>query len=150
MRFSTSLLAAAAFVGLATANPALEARQEAVRFGTVSVNPTTVKLGGQFTVTYNATQARYVPRTLDVYINGRYPNGFVTPSFQLERTDYPEEATSSYYTFNATLPVISHDDTDGYVAEGSYAVSAFIGFVTDTGAISRGGVETPITIDRTH
>ncbi len=56
-------------------------------------------------MTYNATQARYVPRTLDVYINGRYPNGFVTPSFQLERTDYPEEATSSYYTFNATVSV---------------------------------------------
>ncbi|KAI0083852.1 hypothetical protein BDY19DRAFT_975515 [Irpex rosettiformis] len=145
MRFTLPFVTAATVFGLASSNPILETRQEALRFGTVDVNPTTVKLGQQFNVLYNNTQGRFVPRTLEVYINGKYPNGFVTPSIQLERTDLLEE--EKYYTFNTTLPIISNDDTEGYVAEGAYTVSAFITYTTKTGAISRGGVETPINID---
>ena len=45
MRFSLPFVALATVFGLASANPVLEARQEAVRFGIVDVNPTSVKLG---------------------------------------------------------------------------------------------------------
>ena len=42
MRLSTALLAAAAWFGVASASP-LTARQEALRFGVVSVAPNSVK-----------------------------------------------------------------------------------------------------------
>ncbi|KAI0083850.1 hypothetical protein BDY19DRAFT_998244 [Irpex rosettiformis] len=145
MRFSLPFVAIAALVGLASATPTLETRQEAVRFGIVSLDPTSVKLGQKFTVNYNSTLARWQPINLDVYISGKYPSGFVTASYQLLRSDYPADA--HFYSFETTLPVISNDDTDGYVANGSYIVTAFITYQTETGAISRGGVEAPIAID---
>ena len=109
---------------------------------------------------YNSTLAFWQPLTLDVYIQGTYPNNFVTPYFQLLRTDYPADA--HFYSFNTTvspksrylvirylilklllirqLPVIANDDTDGYLADAGYTLSAWITFTTDTGAISRGGL----------
>lgn len=43
--FSATLFAIACAVGLSLADPILDARQEAARFGIVNVVPTTVKLG---------------------------------------------------------------------------------------------------------
>ena len=57
------------------------------------------------------------------------------------------DLSSSTNLTDNQLPVISKDDTNGYIADGAYTVSAFITFTTETGAISRGGVETPISID---
>ncbi|KAI0825452.1 hypothetical protein BC629DRAFT_1434107 [Irpex lacteus] len=145
MRFSLPFVAVAAAFGLVSAGSTLEARQEALRFGIVDVDPTTVKLGQKFTVNYNSTQARWQPINLDVYLHGRYPNGFVTPDYQLLRSDYPADA--HFYSFETTLPVISHDDTNGYLKDGAYGITAWITFKTETGAISRGGVEAPLTID---
>ncbi|KAI0825491.1 hypothetical protein BC629DRAFT_1434141 [Irpex lacteus] len=145
MRFSLPFVAVAAALGLASASPALETRQEAVRFGIVGVEPTTIKLGQKFTVKYNSTLARWQPINLDIYLHGTYPNGFVTPDYQLLRSDYPADA--HLYSFETTLPVISHDVADGYLAEGAYGITAWITFKTETGAISRGGVEAPLTVD---
>lgn len=51
MRFALPLVAIAAAFGLASASPALETRQEAARFGALSVDPQTVKIGEVCTFT---------------------------------------------------------------------------------------------------
>ncbi len=53
MRFSLPFVAVAAAFGLVSAGSTLEARQEALRFGIVDVDPTTVKLGQVYT--FNTT-----------------------------------------------------------------------------------------------
>ena len=52
MRFSLPFVAVATLFGLASASPALETRQEAVRFGIVDVSPSTVKLGQVTSISY--------------------------------------------------------------------------------------------------
>ncbi|KAI0345414.1 hypothetical protein BDW22DRAFT_1482602 [Trametopsis cervina] len=146
MKFSVAILAVAAAFGLASGSPVLEARQEAVRFGVVNTHPTSVKLGEEFTVTYNSTLARWQPKFLDVYISGVYPSGFVTPSYQLLRVDYPP--TSHSLTFQTTLPILDNSDVNkGYLVNGSYAIWAYITFPTDSGALAVGGTSTGIGID---
>ncbi|KAI0825549.1 hypothetical protein BC629DRAFT_6455 [Irpex lacteus] len=109
MRFYLPFVIVTALVGLAFANPipSLETRQqppEAVRFGVVNVEPTTFKVNEPFTVIYNSTFARWQPLTLDIYMHGVYPNGFVTPDFQLLRTDYPSDAHVYYLNTTVSSP----------------------------------------------
>ncbi|KAI0690316.1 hypothetical protein BC835DRAFT_190380 [Cytidiella melzeri] len=146
MRFTFPLLAVAAAFGLASANPVIESRQEAIRFGLVTIEPTSVALDEPFLVHYNSTRARWQPLTLDVYISGTYPNGFVTPYYQLLRTDYPANATS--LSFETTLPVLDTVDiNEGYVVNATYLIWAFISYPTGTGAIAVGGTSAGIHIE---
>ncbi|PSS30981.1 hypothetical protein EW026_g8312 [Hermanssonia centrifuga] len=138
-------LAATAF-GLVSANP-IEARQEALRFGVVNVNPTTVKVNEEFIVTYNSTLARYQPAFVDFYIQGTIvANGFVQPEYLLQRSSYPAGAKT--LSFQTTLPAIEPDADKGYTDQAAYSVWAYITFPSpDTGALEVGGTSTGIGID---
>ncbi|KAI0088842.1 hypothetical protein BDY19DRAFT_151242 [Irpex rosettiformis] len=145
MRFSLPFVAIASLLGLASASPALEVRQEALRFGVVTTSPATIKPGQTFNILYNSTRARWQPLYLDIYLSGKYPNGFVLPDFQVLRLDYPADA--HFYDFNTTLPVISFDANDGYLADATYGITVWMSYVTETGAISKGGIEHGLQID---
>lgn len=131
MRFYLPFVIVTALIGLAFASPILETRQqppEALRFGLVNVEPTTFKVNEAstflfilaicfqvahgvphyqpFTVIYNSTFARWQPLTLDIYMHGVYTNGFVTPDFQLLRTDYPSDAHVYYLNTTVSRPYL--------------------------------------------
>ncbi|EKM50125.1 uncharacterized protein PHACADRAFT_178749 [Phanerochaete carnosa HHB-10118-sp] len=118
--------------------------QEAVRFGIVSVSPSTIKPGETFTVHYNSTLAAHQPVYYDAYIQGILSSGFVQPQYLLQRTTFPTDGTKNIY-FNTTLPNI------GYVNNASYSVWAYITYpVQDesgTSALEYGGVSYPVGID---
>jgi hypothetical protein len=119
-------------------------------------------------VTYNSTTAFAHPQTLDFYIQGTQPSGFVTPYYRLQRiNDYPSDAKT--LTFQTTvsmllltdslvnssvdarvqLPNIGTGTYNGYSTTASYLVWVFGGFPTGTSsndAIEQGGVSIPISI----
>lgn len=124
MRFSTVLLAAATWCGVANASP-MTTRQEAARFGLVSVEPSSVKpsdvraptkifpavhantLPQTFTVSYNSTRALAVPKYLDIYVQGTLPSGFVLPYYQILRYDWPQD--SKFYQFETQVSVLAEN-----------------------------------------
>lgn len=122
------------------------AQPEALRFGTVSINPTTVKPGQPFTVHYNGTYARHPPAFLDVYIQGiDYPNNFVQPQYLLQRTAFPPTNSVRDVTFNTVLP------NQEWAQNANYTIWAFITYPIDTStnpALEYGGTSTGIIIDQ--
>ena len=54
-----------------------------------------------FTVSYNSTFARAVPKFLDVYIQGTLSSGFVQPYYQMLRYDWPQNST--FYEFDTKV-----------------------------------------------
>ncbi|GJE93280.1 hypothetical protein PsYK624_094390 [Phanerochaete sordida] len=118
--------------------------QEAARFGSVSVYPSTVKVGETFTVHYNSTTARHQPKYYDAYIQGTVQsNGFIQPQYLLQRTVFPTDGTKDVY-FNTTVPDIGLGP--GIV----HSIWAFITYpVDDTpdAPLEYGGVSTGITVE---
>ncbi|KAF9019372.1 hypothetical protein BDZ89DRAFT_959287 [Hymenopellis radicata] len=87
--FTIVATAAALFFGV-SASP-MATRQEAIRFGSVNVSPSTVSTGDSFEITYNSTLARFKPDFVDFFIQGTRSNGDPTPYVVLSRHDYGEQ-----------------------------------------------------------
>ncbi|KAF9266017.1 hypothetical protein L218DRAFT_1075527 [Marasmius fiardii PR-910] len=87
MRFTSAFTVLATTFGLVAANP-LEVRQEAARFGIVTVNPSTVALGGTLNIHYNATTALHHPLYVDFTLQGKFDNGNDTPQLFLSRNTF--------------------------------------------------------------
>ncbi|KIY64709.1 hypothetical protein CYLTODRAFT_380528 [Cylindrobasidium torrendii FP15055 ss-10] len=79
--------------------------QEAIRFGSVNIEPSTLTNGSSFTVTYNSTLARYKPLSVDFLIQGTRANGDPTAYISLSRHDYG--ANQTILQSNETTPDIA-------------------------------------------
>ncbi|KAG7094909.1 hypothetical protein E1B28_005715 [Marasmius oreades] len=136
MRFSSTFVALAATFGLVVSNP-LEVRQEAARFGSVNVNPSTVAPGGTLKIRYNATTARSHPLFVDFSLQGKFDNGNDTPRLVLSRNDFgPNEVILDA---NIKLPPVETlGDTN------SWLVLAFVTYPQD-GFILTGGTSAPVS-----
>ncbi|KAJ3529061.1 hypothetical protein NM688_g7907 [Phlebia brevispora] len=146
MRFFTPLLCIAAAFGLASSNPVNVnvARQEAARFGSVTVEPSTVNYDGEITITYNSSKALAQPRYLDVYIQGTLSSGFVEPYYLLGRFDY---GNATVLEFQSTLPKLYTSPTNGYSEDAGYDIWAFITYPSpDGGAYVVGGTSAGLSV----
>ncbi|KAJ8084765.1 hypothetical protein PM082_003542 [Marasmius tenuissimus] len=125
-----------AFTALAAAGFA--AAQEALRFGTVSVNPTSVAPGETLNIHYDASKARWQPETVDFHMQGKFANGNPTPNLILSRNDLA--ADKKTLDVSVTVPPI---DTLGET--NSWLVWADITYPQDGFTLS-GGTSTGVTI----
>ncbi|KAK7452716.1 hypothetical protein VKT23_012116 [Stygiomarasmius scandens] len=136
MRCSAFVAVLASAVSIVAASPlALQVRQEAARFGSVSVTPRDFSGGDEITVVYNASTAVHHPEFVDLYIQGVFAGtSNVTPFFLLSRNDFGPD--QEILTFSTTLPEQLND-----LNVASWGVTAFVTFEQD-GLTEVGGIST--------
>ncbi|KAF7794395.1 hypothetical protein EIP86_005529 [Pleurotus ostreatoroseus] len=138
MRFFTPLLSLAAAFGAVAA-------QEAARFGSVTVSPSSVKFDQAITVSYNSSTAVSKPVAVDFYLSGTLGNGFVLPDYPL--ASIADMQNVSYVTFQRPLPVLDSTSTNGYEANTTFLVVAMLTYPESaSGALARGGTSAPISV----
>ncbi|KAF8913555.1 hypothetical protein CPB85DRAFT_1299400 [Mucidula mucida] len=135
--FSIVATAAALFLGVSASSP-MAARQEAARFGSVNVSPSTVSTGDSFEITYNSTLARFKPDYVDFFIQGTRSNGNPTPYVVLSRHDYGGAEGQTILTSTETTP-----DLASLGPADSYLVWAFVTYPNE-GLEMYGGTSAPI------
>ncbi|KAF7794394.1 hypothetical protein EIP86_005528 [Pleurotus ostreatoroseus] len=138
MRFFAPLLSLAAVFGAVAA-------QEAARFGSVDVSPSSVRFDQPITIHYNSSTARTKPVAVDFYLQGTYANGFVLPEYPLGTMNDIQNV--SYITFQRNLPVLYASPTNGYQANTSFLVWAILTYPESTsGALQRGGTSAGLAV----
>ncbi|KAJ6576182.1 hypothetical protein B0H10DRAFT_1813665 [Mycena sp. CBHHK59/15] len=145
MRFNFLSIATFASV-VATASAQAGFCPDALRFGSVTVSPTTLSPGETFTVTANLTcavQLGNTPTFLDYYIDGVSTHNIGGPILIARRT-YDNSTAPPADKFTATLPAWF------YVADAQYSVLMDNSFArpgpTGESVITVGGVSTGINI----
>ncbi|KAK7452705.1 hypothetical protein VKT23_012107 [Stygiomarasmius scandens] len=135
MRFSAFVATLASAASIAAAAPlVLQARQEAARFGLVSVTPRDFSGGDDITVVYNASTATHHPEFVDFYVQGTFTDtSNRTTFFLLSRNNFgPDQET---LTFPTTLPEQLNN-----LGAGNWVLTAFVTFeqdgLTEVGGIS--------------
>ncbi|THU96046.1 hypothetical protein K435DRAFT_797652 [Dendrothele bispora CBS 962.96] len=135
MRFTTFAATLASVASIVAASPlALQARQEAARFGLVSVTPSDFVGGDDITIVYNASTATHQPEFVDFYIQGTFTDtSNRTPFFLIQRNDFA--ADQQILTLNEHVP-----DALNNLGAGNWVLTAFVTFeqdgLTEVGGIS--------------
>ncbi|KAJ7704883.1 hypothetical protein B0H17DRAFT_1193376 [Mycena rosella] len=145
MRFN--FLSIAALISVATTATAQAGFcPDALRFGSISVSPTTLSPGESFTITTNLTcavQLGNTPTFLDYYIDATSEENIGGPILIARRT-YDNTTTPAQDKFTTHLPAWF------YIADATYSVGVDNSFArlgpTGESVIRVGGVSTGITI----
>ncbi|KAJ7133398.1 hypothetical protein C8R44DRAFT_730563 [Mycena epipterygia] len=145
MRFNLLSIAALASA-VTTARAQAGFCPEALRFGSVTVSPTTLSPGETFTITANLTcaiQLGDTPTFLDYYITAVSESNIGGPILLARRT-YDNSTSPPMDQFTTTLPAWF------YVTNAAYSVTMDDSFArlgpTGESVITVGGISTPINI----